>query len=539
MPSEHAVNELKFNLEHADVIKARLVLANLNEYSPEVRKRLLYELSKSEDILCMRILSSLFKNREDLFQLYSGLENLFYLKAKDNPRFLLEQLKPNTANLRAYVWIVGKLEMQEAANSLENLLYKVKEAYTIVHIVRALGEIKTINNPRVLAEFLFLEDKDIFREAVNSLGKIGTPACLDYLLEALGRQEELDFLVLDILGQKGDDPALERLNSLLQSPSPFIRNQAADKLAENGSRAVSFLVNNLQTRDADTQIQSLNILARIGDRQAVRPIMKLISSYPRDPNLRFAAYEALGNLPVEKSAYVLAQGFLDSEESVRLSVAKAIDHNCNRQLVAGIANMLNDSEMASKIVQAIVNAQTEQLFLDLLDNKVFWDQARQYLLHRAHPDIREYYSGLLQNRKRQDLARILVPDDTAADRGELKICAVDDFRMVLQAFRSNLYELGYEVVVFSSPEEALAWLENQKPDLVFTDLNMPEIDGIEFIRLLRRRYLANDLPLVMVTSQKDAESSRKAYQMGANAVLIKPFSREDLQKVVDNLVLNK
>jgi len=64
-------------------------------------------------------------------------------------------------------------------------------------------------------------------------------------------------------------------------------------------------------------IHSLNVLGDIGDEAAIPAIRSLLHNQPEDANVRFAAYEALGNLPVGKGAFVLAAGLEDPDSSVR------------------------------------------------------------------------------------------------------------------------------------------------------------------------------------------------------------------------------
>ncbi|MFW6415313.1 MAG: HEAT repeat domain-containing protein [Thermodesulfobacteriota bacterium] len=536
MTSEYAISEFSFNVQQRDSIKARLVLADIEEYQQDVRRRLLLELSKTEDSFAILILCSLFQNHPDLFRLYPGLENIFLSKARDNPEFILGHLAPDTADLRGYVWVAGRLGLQSAVPYLEDLLFRVRDPFSITCIIEALGEIGTVNNSKVLAEFLLMDDKRIAEAAVRSLSRIGTPSSLDYLFAVLGRDEQLDFIVLETFVEIANEQILERLNRLLTSRSAFLRNQAADKLSRIGDRAVPCLLQNIKSADPDLVIQSLNILARIGDDSAVRPIMKLISSYPEDPNVRFAAYEALGSLPVEKSAYMLARGFLDPEENVRLAVARAVDHNYNSGLGSGISNMLRDRDMAPRIVHALVNAQAAQAFLGLLHESTFWDLARNYINHRAHPQVRDFFLNLLQDQGRSEAASSLKSGREESPVYRPRIFCVDDSRMVLEAYRSTLYELGFDPVLFDSPQQALDWLQEEKPDLLFTDLNMPELDGGEFIKNIREFYSREDLCVVLVTSQGEEGGSEQVHEAGADEILIKPFSSRDLQDILSRFL---
>ena len=74
------------------------------------------------------------------------------------------------------------------------------------------------------------------------------------------------------------------------------------------------------------------------------------------------------------------------------------------------------------------------------------------------------------------------------------------------------------------------------PDLVFTDLNMPEITGIDLILRVRSRFDKDQLPIVMVTTQTQGEDHKMAYGAGANAVIFKPFDKTKLQEVIDQYI---
>ena len=130
----------------------------------------------------------------------------------------------------------------------------------------------------------------------------------------------------------------------------------------------------------------------------------------------------------------------------------------------------------------------------------------------------------------QKLQGILTPDKKPAPRR--RICAVDDSRMILNIYKSTLHELGFEPVLFEFPASALEWLATEKPDMVLTDLNMPDITGIDLAREIRRKYSAAELPVVMVTTQNEASDNKAALEAGVNDILHKPFTAESLRAVI-------
>ncbi len=265
------------------------------------------------------------------------------------------------------------------------------------------------------------------------------------------------------------------------------------------------------------------------------PIRTLLNTVPHDANVRFAAYEALALLPLRKGAYTLAAGLTDTEDHVCTAAARAIDKNFNEILSAGVKNLVRTGgDEARHIVKIIVNAEVDNIFLSLATEDFFQDLAQTYLPH-AHPDIRNHYASLLREKGLGAFA-----DQIEGVRGEknarLKVCAVDDSRMILSIYKATLHELGCEPVLFEFPATALEWLAKEKPAFVLTDLNMPEISGIELTEKIRKLYSVEELPVVMVTTQGDVQDHDAATSAGVNDILMKPFNMESLKKVMGKFI---
>jgi two-component system chemotaxis response regulator CheY len=110
-----------------------------------------------------------------------------------------------------------------------------------------------------------------------------------------------------------------------------------------------------------------------------------------------------------------------------------------------------------------------------------------------------------------------------------RIMIVDDASLVRMYYRDALHEAGYQVDEALNGLEALEKLLTIPADLVVLDVNMPKMDGMTFLRTLRRQALPLAATVVLVTSTeaapRDAELAREA---GANFYLVKPVSRETL-----------
>jgi two-component system chemotaxis response regulator CheY len=109
-----------------------------------------------------------------------------------------------------------------------------------------------------------------------------------------------------------------------------------------------------------------------------------------------------------------------------------------------------------------------------------------------------------------------------------KAMVVDDSRAIRMILSRTLGELGYEVCQAPNGKEALSLIdrENGSVSLVLVDWNMPEMNGLEFIRHLRADACYSSVPLMMVTTETEVPQMVAALEAGANEYLMKPFTRD-------------
>lgn len=108
---------------------------------------------------------------------------------------------------------------------------------------------------------------------------------------------------------------------------------------------------------------------------------------------------------------------------------------------------------------------------------------------------------------------------------------VDDSASMRQTISFTLRNAGYEVVEAVDGRDALDKLSRQAVDLVITDLNMPNIDGIELIRQLRGLPAFRYVPIVMLTTESQDERKQQGRAAGASGWIVKPFKSEQLVAV--------
>ncbi len=107
---------------------------------------------------------------------------------------------------------------------------------------------------------------------------------------------------------------------------------------------------------------------------------------------------------------------------------------------------------------------------------------------------------------------------------ELRVLVVDDSEALRGVAAALLQQLGVgQIAQAADGREALAWIEREPVDLVLSDWQMPQLDGLGLLQALRRSPATRALPFVMMTSNADPQGLRLALDAGAQAVLVKPF----------------
>jgi len=118
------------------------------------------------------------------------------------------------------------------------------------------------------------------------------------------------------------------------------------------------------------------------------------------------------------------------------------------------------------------------------------------------------------------------------------ILVVDDDERVLRYLEQGLIGLGdeYKIVALNSPEAALEHIKNQKPDLVISDLKMPNMDGIELLKAIHERHA--DTRMVLMTAYGSDEVQESARKLGIYRFITKPFRNENLLNIARSALSN-
>ncbi|MEA3496030.1 MAG: response regulator [Bacteroidota bacterium] len=117
-----------------------------------------------------------------------------------------------------------------------------------------------------------------------------------------------------------------------------------------------------------------------------------------------------------------------------------------------------------------------------------------------------------------------------------KILFIDDSKSVREVLQFTLEENGYDVLIGINGKDGLAFLNGQKIDLIITDLHMPEMDGISFIKKARKIKKYQHIPILFLTTETQLEKKLEAKKSGATGWITKPFVAEKLLKTINKVI---
>jgi two-component system chemotaxis response regulator CheY len=116
-----------------------------------------------------------------------------------------------------------------------------------------------------------------------------------------------------------------------------------------------------------------------------------------------------------------------------------------------------------------------------------------------------------------------------------KILTVDDSKTMRDMLLMTLKRAGYEVIQAEDGQDGLDKLEANGADVIITDINMPVMDGITFIKECRMRSAYSATPILTLTTESSDKKKAEGRNAGATGWIVKPFNPEKLLRVVEKV----
>ncbi|WP_196260725.1 response regulator [Pelagibacterium limicola] len=118
----------------------------------------------------------------------------------------------------------------------------------------------------------------------------------------------------------------------------------------------------------------------------------------------------------------------------------------------------------------------------------------------------------------------------------MRVLTVDDSRTILAMLHHTLTNAGFEVLQAENGQIGLDVLKSQDVDVVITDINMPVMDGIEFIKNVRATGKHQSLPILILTTETSQDKRDQGRAAGGTGWIVKPFDPEKLIAVINKVV---
>lgn len=118
----------------------------------------------------------------------------------------------------------------------------------------------------------------------------------------------------------------------------------------------------------------------------------------------------------------------------------------------------------------------------------------------------------------------------------MKVMIVDDCQTTRKILEFLLRSKGFDVVTAENGLDAIEKLATNKVNIILSDLNMPYMDGIEFVKTVKSDVNLSHIPILMVTTEADPEEKERAFSAGANGYLVKPVNADSISQNIKRIM---
>lgn len=439
---------------------------------------------------------------------------------------------------------------EEKADSLKAplvaLLGKTDNMELVGEIIRALAQYKDAALVDTLLPFLRHDDYTVVAWALRALTNIHSPAVRDVLIERIDSSAEVKgtatgcdlrtALMVEGVAGYTDTATVDYLIDHIHHGNPSFRRVVLSALGSMGEVTLPALEKTLAGGNKDEKIMAANILGLTGHKKAADILVAHLEG-PTDANLRFAMYEALGRINSLRSVIGLADGLAEQDELVLLAVVAALDHLANPGVMKTVTEALDKGgSQAEHIARAIATTRAKNLFAALYGDGKHSAMVIKAIQDSGDAEVKRLFKGMLENvgsaGAKADAAQLDVAAGVTPASGQ-RLLAADDSKAMLFFYKGVAADLGMELVAVEDGKQAHNHLLIDSDFvLVITDMNMPNMDGIELTKAIRANPILAGLPVLMATTESEKSQSDLAKAAGVTDFITKPFGKEDFKAKV-------
>lgn len=469
------------------------------------------------------------------------------LRAHPGDALRLLRLGPGPSR-RIAVQLAGELALPEAEAPLIDII-AAPAPEELLDAYAALAAAGGKNSASLFRKGATHPEPLISALCIQALAELGDTAALPLLARMLAESDAdgkfescavTTQAAIEALARLDTPEATEALVRKIHHRNPTARRIIHAMLVGKGQAVLDRLGRFFTEGTFDEQIMAANLIGFIGHPRGADLLLGVMDKGAlANPNVRFAILEALGRIPSLKGLVCLVDSLLDDDDMILVAVASGLNHCDNPGALRKVAELLaRNDERSRRVARAIATARAADLFTALYEDEKAADALVAAL--RTIRDMgtlesfRETLSAIGTDRAKADAARLVeAPPPSHARR----VLAVDDSKSVLLFYKTVVADLGYEVCTAQNGREALDILgQDSGFDLILTDLNMPEMDGIELTTKVRENFLLASLPIIMATTESEGSQVQIAMKAGVNGFLSKPVSPPKIEAMLKEVL---
>ena len=111
---------------------------------------------------------------------------------------------------------------------------------------------------------------------------------------------------------------------------------------------------------------------------------------------------------------------------------------------------------------------------------------------------------------------------------KIKVLVVDDESFIISLLKNGLTENGFEVITAVNGFEGLIAVEEKNPDVIITDIMMPRLTGLEFLKALKNNPATSSVPVFLISAMDQADMVQQGLDLGATDYITKPFKINEI-----------
>ena len=468
-----------------------------------------------------------------------------------HPELGLPLLSHEDPRVRRFaIEVVQRYKIHAAVPVLVDQALAERDSDRLLLLLSALISLEGGERLEVFRRFLGHRDPMVAGLAIEGVGLVRDEASSRKLMMIIDQAERGERYhtctipvakAVEALSLIGGEKEREYLLAKLHHRNPTTRRLVHEEILSHGALMLDGLGRILEEGSTDDQIMACNILGALRERKGGEALVAALDGGRlAEPNVLYALYEALGNIPFMKGLVVLLDGLKQPEPMLLMSVVTSLEQQCSSPVLERLQDVLGGELMpAARIMQAIVYSRSVRIFEGVFPHL---DHSRQEMMLQQIADSNDRevlmaFAQVLRRLGEEEKAGSLDAQIEIRDvRTGFHLLAADDSRAMQFFYRSLGADLGFHVAVVGNGQHALEYLESgESVDLLITDMNMPVMDGVELTEKIRQHLLFSSLPILMATTESEASQVELARKAGVGEFITKPFGVDHLMTVISRM----